>query len=252
MLRSRVRRCLLGAGLALARLDALAVSPLVVDDADTVERGRLQLNLVWFFDELPGGHTNLVPVNPVVGLTTRGEVGLSFGYLRHETDVPPFGLASGPFDVILGSKWKLVRSEGGLQLTGRVDVKFPSASESDRLGSGDTDLGGFLIATRCWGDVCFDWNVGYLAAALSRGASSDDSWFLGQAVRFSAGERWTIMTEAWGRVPSAGSAPPATGRAQAGVQYGIRENFLVAGLAGAGFGHDAPGLVTTVGLTWVF
>ena len=252
MLRSRVRRCLLGAGLALLPRLAVAVSPLVVDDAETVERGKLQLNLVWLYGDTADGHSNIVPVNPVVGLSSRGEVGLSFGYLQQETDVPPFGRTSGPFDVLLGSKWKLVRFDEGLQLTGRIDVKFPSASESDRLGTGDTDLGGFVIATRCWSRVCLDWNVGYLAAALSAGTSSDDSWFVGQALRFDAAERWTILTEAWGRVHYGENPPPATGRAQAGAQYGIGGNFLAAALVGAGFGHDAPRFITTVGLTWVF
>ena len=48
-------------------------------------------------------------------------------------------------------------------MTGRLDVKFPSASTGRRLGSGDTDLGGFVIATRCWAAACFDWPGGYVA-----------------------------------------------------------------------------------------
>ncbi len=192
-----------------------------MDDADTVERGHLQLNLVWYFDHASDRQSSLVPVNPALGLTSRGEVSLTFGYLREQFDEPVPDTASGPFDLLLGTKWKLFCSDGGLQLTGRMDVKFPSASESRRLGTGDTDVGGFLIATRCWGHTCFDWNVGYVAHALAADTSSDDAWFLGQAVRYSATESWTILTEAWGRVRNGANAPPASGRALVGAQYGI-------------------------------
>ncbi len=47
----------------------LAVSPLVTDDADTVEAGKLQLNCDSQFARTSSTSLYLVPINPVLGLT---------------------------------------------------------------------------------------------------------------------------------------------------------------------------------------
>ena len=58
----------------------LAVSPLVTDDADTVEAGKLQLNCDFQFVRTSSTSFYLVPINPVLGLTPRLELGAIFGY----------------------------------------------------------------------------------------------------------------------------------------------------------------------------
>ena len=58
----------------------LAVSPLVTDDADTVEAGKLQLNCDFQFVRTSSTSLYLVPINPVLGLTPRLELGAIFGY----------------------------------------------------------------------------------------------------------------------------------------------------------------------------
>jgi hypothetical protein len=60
----------------------LAVSPLVTDDADTVEAGKLQLNCDFQFVRTSPASLYLVPINPVLGLTPRLELGAIFGYQR--------------------------------------------------------------------------------------------------------------------------------------------------------------------------
>lgn len=45
----------------------LAVSPLVTDDADTVEAGKLQLNCDFQFVRTSSTSLYLVPINPVLG-----------------------------------------------------------------------------------------------------------------------------------------------------------------------------------------
>ena len=58
----------------------LAVSPLVTDDADTVEAGKLQLNCDFQFVRTSSTPLYLLPINPVLGLTPRLELGAIFGY----------------------------------------------------------------------------------------------------------------------------------------------------------------------------
>src|SRR4029453_2139407 len=57
-----------------------AVSPLVTDDADTVEAGKLQLNCDFQFIRTSSTSLYLLPINPVLGLTPRLELGAIFGY----------------------------------------------------------------------------------------------------------------------------------------------------------------------------
>jgi hypothetical protein len=57
-----------------------AVSPLVVDDADTVAPGRLQFNAGYQFSRTASASLQSIPLNPVFGLCSRGELGAVFGY----------------------------------------------------------------------------------------------------------------------------------------------------------------------------
>ena len=58
----------------------LAVSPLGTDDADTVPPGQLQINSDFQFVRTSSTSFYLVPINPVLGLTPRLELGAIFGY----------------------------------------------------------------------------------------------------------------------------------------------------------------------------
>ena len=62
----------------------LAVRSLVTDDADTVEAGKLQRNCDFQFVRTSSTSLYLVPINPVLGLTPRLELGAIFGYQRRD------------------------------------------------------------------------------------------------------------------------------------------------------------------------
>jgi hypothetical protein len=70
-------------------LEARAANPLVVDDADTVDPWRLQLNVGWRFSRRSSAWVNLVAVNPVLGLTPRGEFGVASGYEWRDAEGGP-------------------------------------------------------------------------------------------------------------------------------------------------------------------
>jgi hypothetical protein len=155
-------------------------------------------------------------------------------------------------DVLLSTKWRLWESQAGFKLSARLDVKLPAASEARGLGTGDTDVGGVLVATRCFGGTCLDWNIGYIAADVSHSFFGDDAWFLGQAVRQILSERWTLLGEIYGLVPNGAEGPSAEVRFNAGPQLAVRENFLVSALIGSAAGHGSPDLTGYLGFTWVF
>jgi hypothetical protein len=234
-----------------ASAEARAVSPLVVDDADTVSLGKLQLNAVWQLSAAPGSDLMLVPVNPVYGVSSRGEAGVLFGYIRQGADVTTAG-TGGASDVVLSTKWKLWEVNAGLTLSGRLDVKLPAASEARGLGSGHTDVGGVLILTRCWERACIDWNAGYVADDVSRSDFADDTWFLGQAFRYDFDGPWMLLAEIYGGVPNGDQASRARAQYRVGVQFTAGTSLLVSGLVGSGFGSGPAGVTGTLGFSWLF
>jgi Putative MetA-pathway of phenol degradation len=226
-----------------------AVSPLVTDDADTVEQGHLQLNAGWQLARTGSVSLWSIPVNPVLGIHPRWELGATFGY-QWQTGTTR---AEGITDLALATKWRLLNSEDkNLKLSARFDLKVPTASADRSLGTGKTDVGSVLIATRCWGSTCLDSNVGYSANDLSRSVFNDDHWFLGQAVRQELSQRWTLIGETYALLPHSGEGGSVNVHLRAGAQLTIRENFVVSALIGSAAGDDSPDLTSYLGLTLMY
>jgi hypothetical protein len=236
-------------------LAALAVNPLVVDDADTVEPGRLQLNSGWQFSGTGSVRLQTLPVNPVFGVHPRGELGLIFGYQwrdGHGADSATAD-ADGITDLTLATKrWLWQTKDEEFKMSARLDLKLPTASESRGLGTGNADVGAVLIATRCLGRTCLDWNVGYTATDASSGVFGDDHWFLGQAVRHQLNERWTLLGEIYALLPQENTGASSTLHFNGGAQFNVRENFLISALIGSAVGRGSPNFTAYVGFTWVF
>ena len=66
----------------------LAVSPLVVDDADTTEPGYFQLSPDFSFARQGSMWVYLTPVNLVTGINAHIELGMIFGYQWQTVPVP--------------------------------------------------------------------------------------------------------------------------------------------------------------------
>lgn len=179
---------------------ALAVSPLVTDDAGTVEPGRRQLNAGYQFSRTASVSSHSFPINPVLGLSSRGELGATFGY--QWTENSGNSDANSITDLTLATKWRLWQTAGDkLQLSSRLDLKLPTASRDRGLGTGTLDVGGVIIATRCWGHTCLDWNVGYTASDASRSVFGNDHCFVGQGVRHELAKCRTLIGETYALLP---------------------------------------------------
>lgn len=209
---------------------ALAVTPLVTDDADTVERGHVQLNGGWQFSRTGSASSHTVPVNPVFGLSPRGELGATFGYQWRAGvgRAPKQADADGITDLMLETKWRLWQQPAdGFKLSVRFDLKLPTASEHRGLGTGHADLGALLAATRCWGSTCLDTNVGYTAIDASRRIFRDNRWFVGQTVRHDLMERLTLIGETYALLPHGKTSTSATAHFNGGAQVAVHENLLL-------------------------
>ncbi|MGA2028620.1 MAG: transporter [Verrucomicrobiota bacterium] len=228
---------------------ALAVSPLVTDDADTVDFEHLQLNSGLQFSRTASAKLYDYSVNPVYGIASRGEFGATFGYDWRNGNGND---ADGISDLILETKWRLIGTATNLfKLSARFDLKLPTASE--RLGLGnepDADI--YLIATRNWGNTYLDWNIGYTAVDAAHNNFGDDRWFLGQAVRQQLNDRWTLIGDAYVTFSQGSPGAPANFNFDGGVQLNLRENFLLSVLAGSAVGRDSSDLIGYFGFTWTF
>ncbi len=239
-----------GLPLLLAATPAFAVSPLVTDDADTVDRGQLQLNTGWQFSRTASTKSSAIPLNPVYGIAARGEFGLTFGYQwRNEAGHEADGLT----DLTLETKWRLLgKADDNFKVSARFDLKLPTAPDESSLGTGKPDADLALIATRTWGKTSLDWNIAYDAVDLSRGDFRDDRWFLGQAVRQQLNDRWTLIGETYATFPQGRAGAPANFNFDGGAQFALRENITLSLLVGSASGRNSPDLTSYLGLSWTF
>ena len=128
----------------------------------------------------------LVPINPVLGLTPRLELGAIFGYQWRDGSgsIPAASDADDLTDLTIAPKLRLWQGlEDKLKFSARMDLKLPVASDRHGLGTGNSDIGVVGIATYTIGKTSLDFNAGYYAISISRADFDDDRWFVGQTVR---------------------------------------------------------------------
>ena len=238
----------------MAPVSAFAVSPLFTDDADTVPKGKLQLGTGVEYYKAGSLRRWSLPLNPVLGLSDRWEAGLYSGYQWQEVrdSAGATKRIDGVLDTSVGTKWKWFdQTNHWCSLSTRLDVKIPTASDGKGLGTGKTDVGGLLIATKTVGATSFDFNLGYTFFDAWGTGLGDDELFVGQTVRHALNERWTLVGEVFGRVPFDGGHD-ATANFNGGVQYFLKPNLALEAAALTAVGRNSPDLTIYLGVTWVF
>jgi hypothetical protein len=229
-------------------LSTFAVNPLITDDADPVGFGRLQINSGLQFSRAAGEKLFDYSANPVFGIAPRGEIGATFGYQWRNGISDK---ADGVTDLTLETKWRLLgKADDDFKLSARADLKLPTATDRNFLGTGEPDADLVLIATRTWGKTSLDWNLAYEAIDISRGDWRDDRWFLGQAVRQQLDDRWTLIGETYGTF-SQGHGD-ANFNFDGGVQFNLSANLTLSALIGSAVGRNTPDLTSYLGLSWTF
>ena len=133
-----------------------------------------------------------------------------------------------------------------------LDLKLPTASERNALGTGDPDVGLVGIATYKLGKTSFDSNIGYYAIDISRADFDNDRWFIGEAARHELNKEWTVVAEAYGLLPNTRTGGYATWYFSGGPQWSVRENVVITALIGSAAGHKSPDLTGTFEITLTF
>ena len=250
-----IPRLLVAACLILSASPIFAVSPLVTDDADTVEAGKLQLNCDFQFVRTSSTSLYLVPINPVLGLTPGLELGAIFGYQRRDgsRSDPITNDADDLTDLTIAPKLRLWQGlEDKLKFGARLDLKLPIASDRHGLGTGNSDTGVVGIATYTIGKTSLDFNAGYYAINISRADFDDDRSFVGQTIRQMLNEKWTLLAEVFAFLPNTRTGGHANWYFSGGPQWSVRENVSFSALVGSAAGHKSPDLTGTLEVTLTF
>ena len=238
------------AALVLAR-PAAAVVPLTIDDADAVDWGHYQLNAGWQVEHSPSADVHLLPVNPVVGIASHGELGVTLGYAWRDGRGATRSMddVDGITDLAIRTKWELgTHADDRLNLSIAIELDVPTGSAHRGLGTGHVDVEGVLIGTRTWGSTSCDWNVGYLVVDAGSTSISDDAWLVGQTVRHQIDDRWTAIGEAYGVLPHTDGGDH-TGFFDAGLQLRLTEHVLLSVLVGTAVGEGSPEFTSSLAVT---
>ena len=163
-----------------------AVSPLVTDDADTVEPGKLQLNCDFQFLRMSSTSLYLVTHQSGLGLDSsfgvRRNIRLSVArWFRVDPDRQRCRRCNGPDDRAQAPP--VAGPRGQAEVQARMDRKMPIASERHGLGTANWDNGVVGIGTYTIGKTSLDFNAGFYAIDISRADFDDDRWFVGQTIR---------------------------------------------------------------------
>ncbi len=106
-------------------------------------------------------------------------------------------------DLTIAPKLRLWQGlEDKLKFGARMDLKLPIASERHGLGTGNWDIGTVGIATYTIGKTSLDSNAGYYTIEISLADFDDDRWFVGQTIRQTLNEKWTLFAEVFAFLPN--------------------------------------------------
>jgi len=145
---------------------ARAAHPLITDDAGTVGKGSVQIemNYQYSYDKTQGVKEEEHEIETVLtfGLIDPLDLVLTLPFLFTRTTEEGFrdreeGIGDMSFEV----KWRFYDADG-LGLAFKPGISFPTGRENRGLGTGRVGASAFLIATQEWEPWAFHLNLGYI------------------------------------------------------------------------------------------
>jgi len=253
-----IRRRLLVAACATSIIHAspsFAGRPLNINDAPALDPRNIQIEAgVGYVKDSDCDHYDL-PIAVTYGVTPGLEAGIGFGgqfEQRTETDGETIH-EDGLGDLTVGAKWNPVIEQGLLPaLAIGPQVKFPTASRDDDLGSGEIDYDLTAIATKSFGDAAaVHANAGYSWIGDPDSENLDDLVHYGIALEIQLHPKAQWVGEVFAQDELTSSADTVV-QYNTGFRVDAVENVTIDIAGGSGISGDAPDFAATLGLTWVF
>lgn len=239
--------CALLAGGGMLSWAPLQARPTEVDDTDTLEKGRTEIESGTEFERAMDGQETVITPAVTYGLTDRFEAELGLDYVFSSPDGEA---ASETWKPAAKFKTKLWRSDsGGLSLALKGKLALPATTHGPKRSEAPEGYARLLV-TRQAGPWEYDVNLGY----KYRGAwnsSGNDKYTAGTSVRYKVSSKWQLLSELVGELPDKPGGR-ATALVDAAVKYTVRDGLKVDFLIGTGIGHGALELRLVSGVKWEF
>ncbi len=229
---------------------ALAGRPLLTNDAEPVEVGKLQVETGVGYVSEDSTNRFDVPLNFTLGVLPGVEAGVGFGgQFQDHDENGETAFEEGLSDLTLGVKWKLLEQKDAFfdqAISG--SVKLPTADRDRGLGTGKVDYDLTYILTRQINDeVGALFNLGY--TWLGDDEDSDVVHY-GPALTYQLTRKLQPVTELILETPVDGSGTSAG--INGGFRYQLTEPLMLDAALGTHLAGDWPDWTATVGLTWTF
>lgn len=229
---------------------AQAGRPLVVDDADPLEQGLFESEAGIAYGRDSGSTHWDIPFGLTYGLVRDVEVGFAFGgQFERRKELSGAEHEDGLADLEIGAKWQFLKScPLGARHALVPVVKFPTADEKKGLGSGKTDCDLTWVASRAVsGRASAHVNLGYSWI----GGSDPDVGHGGMALDYQITEPLQWVGEVFAENELDGGAD-LLAVCNTGLRWAPVEDLTLDVAVGAKLCGEAPDIIATAGLTWVF
>ncbi|MBM4043488.1 MAG: transporter [Planctomycetes bacterium] len=237
---------------------AEAGRPLVVDDAEPVDAGAVQVEGGVAYVKAKASNHFDFPLTLTYGLIPGLEAGIASGGVFHrvrETAESDSRRTTGFGDLALSTKWKAIHERDYIPaFSSALTVKFPTADDEKDHGTGERDYDITVILSKDIGGwFALHGNVGYTFVGVPRDHDWNDVVHYGLAAERALSQRTTLVGEVFvsTALERRGQKNPV------GFNVGLRHEVVRAltldvGLGTAISGDRGPDAFLTVGFTWIF
>ena len=215
-----------------------------VDDAYVMDKGTgyLAFGYAYAKDSDSTKHYE-IPANAGYGLTDSLEITLLLPYTKIDPDDGRSEKGTG--DLAIRPELVIFKESDSIpQMSLAVTIKFDTGSNA--IGSGTTDYGLFLNASKVFDKIQLNGNVGY-----SFLEDSDDSVFLGASIEYSINNSLTLIGEVWSEQPT-DSSDDDVAEVLGGAVYDVSDTISLDFGIGTGLHTEDIDLRYTMGATYHF
>jgi len=226
-------------------LSAHAGRPLIIDDADPVDRGLFEFEAGAAYEGYSDSDYWSFPIGLTYGLVQNVEIGFAFGgqildATKRESGIGDFGI---------GAKWRFLESEPmGARHALVPSVKLPTADEQKGLGSGETDYDLTWVVSWAVGDrTGLHYNLGYAWI----GGEEKNVVHYGLALDYQLADPIQWVGEVFA-ANEAARISDAVVACNTGFRWLASDTLILDAAAGARIRGDAPDITLTMGMTYTF
>jgi hypothetical protein len=238
-------------------VDIYAGRPLVTDDADPVERGRVEVEAGIELETSQNSYSLVTPFAFGFGLTEWLEVAIKPSVLYLEDQEASPRRLAGVGDLVLEAKARLPFRPLDLDLALVPSLKIPAADEDRGLGTGKIDGGALLVVTKALTETRkLHVTIGYTVTGKTPEVKLQDVLFIGLAGETTipglAEERLQFVAEVFGTTKEEEDGRGDI-QGRVGLRYLAFEDLVLDAAIGRSFtARPQVEVFATVGLTWTF